>query len=104
MNAFELAVRAVCADRHLGVDAVWRQGGSGPGVAVRLVRRRPDATTAFGEGRFVSGTDEVLVPLANVPDLAVGDTFEVGAELLEVAGDPVRDPRHLAWSAAVRVL
>lgn len=104
MNAFEMAVRAICADRHLGLDAVWRRGGSGPGVPVRLIRRRPDVTTSFGDGRFVSGADEVLVPLTSIPDLAVGDTLEVGAEVLEVAADPVRDARHLVWSAPVRVL
>lgn len=104
MNAFEMAVRAVCADRHLGVYAVWRQGGSGPGVPVRLIRRRPDAVSSFGEGRYVSGADEVLVPVAAVPDLGAGDTLEVGPEVLEVTADPVRDARHLVWTAQVVAL
>lgn len=104
MNVFEMAVLAVCADRHLGSDAVWRQGGVGPGTDVRLIRRRPDATTGFGEGRFITGTDEVLVPLSSVPQLAAGDTLTIGGEVLEVAADPVRDMRHLVWSAPVRVL
>ena len=101
MTAFGLAVGALFADRNMAVDALWRRAGSGPAVAVRVVRRRPDAVSSFGEGRYVSGADEVLVPVAAVPDLGVGDTLEVGPEVLEVTADPVRDARHLVWTAQV---
>lgn len=101
MAAFDLAAAALFADRNLGMDAIWRQGGTGPGVAVRVIRRSPDEVLRFGDGRFVTATEVLLVRVADVPDLARGDTFTLGAEVLAVQAEPVRDARRLIWTAEV---
>ncbi len=104
MTAFAVAVGALFADRNLATDALWRQGGGGTPRALRVIRRNPDSVVSFGEGRFVADTDEVLVQVASAPDLGPGDTLEIGAEMLVITGDPVRDARRLVWTAQVRAL
>lgn len=104
MTAFAVAVGTLFADRNLASDALWRQGGTGPEQSVRVIRRSPDATVPYGDGRFVVDTDMVMLPLSSVPDLAPGDTIEIGAEILVVTGDPLRDARRLVWTAQVRPL
>lgn len=102
MTAFAVAVGTLFADRNLAADALWRQGGIGPAQPLRVIRRSADATVPFGEGRFVTDTDMVILPLASVPDLAPGDTLQIGPETLIISGEPVRDARRLVWTAQVR--
>lgn len=102
MTAFAGAVTTLFRDRNLAVDALWRSGGTGPAQAVRVIRRSPDATVGFGDGRFAVDTDSVMLPLSAVPALAPGDTLQIGAELLVIAGEPMRDARRLVWTAQVR--
>jgi hypothetical protein len=102
MTAFAVAVGTLFADRNLAMEALWRQGGAGPGQPVRVIRGSPDVTAPFGDARFVTDSDMVMVPVASVADLAPGDTFQIGAEVLVVSGEPVRDARRLIWTAQVR--
>ncbi len=49
MSAFDSAMAALLADPHLGVDALYRVGGTGNPVALRVLRTSPD--------RIASGFD-----------------------------------------------
>ena len=102
MTALAAAVAALFRDRNVGVDALYRVGGADPGVLVRVIRVAPDRVTAFGEGRFVTGTMTLDVRIADAPGLAAGDTFEIEGRLHEVRGEPVRDAERLVWAAEVR--
>ena len=84
------------------MDALYRVGGAGPGVAVRVIRVAPDRIASFGEGRFVTDTLALNVRIADAPGLAAGDTFEIEGRLHEVRGAPIRDPDRLFWAAEVR--
>ena len=53
MNAFALAADTLFGDQNLALDALWRAGGAGPGVAIRSIRRSLDRALEFGDGRFV---------------------------------------------------
>ncbi|PRX29009.1 hypothetical protein SAMN05216257_10490 [Meinhardsimonia xiamenensis] len=102
MSALETAIRALFADRNMADDATWLPGGAGPGIPVRIIRARPEelvdwqGTVAVGDGYVVR------VPVGSVPDLAIGDRFEIGGETVEVVGEPRRDERRLVWTAEVR--
>ena len=48
MNAFTIAIDRIFADANMAVDAIWFAGGTGPGVAVRVIRKSPDEITPFG--------------------------------------------------------
>ncbi|KPQ06195.1 MAG: hypothetical protein HLUCCA12_12155 [Rhodobacteraceae bacterium HLUCCA12] len=104
MNAFAASTDILFTDPHLSQAAIYRAGGTGAEVPVRVVRRAPDRLASFGEGRFV--TDSVLIDVrtSDIAELAEGDTFEIDGALYEVRGAPVRDGRHLTWAAEARQL
>ncbi len=104
MTAFTAAAAALFRDPNIAVDALYRPGGIGLGVAIRVIRSAPDQVAAFGEGRFVTDTVLIAVCVADAPDLASGDTIEVNGVLFEVRADPIRDADRLVWSAQARAL
>lgn len=104
MNAFETATRLLFLDPHLSLAAIYRAGAAPPDVPVRIIRRAPDRIASFGEGRLITDSVLIDVPVASVPTLMRGDTFDVGAARYEVRGDPVRDADRLIWSVEARAL
>ena len=96
MNAFADAMGALVADPNLGVEAVYRQGGTGPAIAVRVLRSSPDRVgDAFGT-EILSATNILSVAIAVLPDLAAGDSFALGGDLLTVT-HAERDASGTAW-------
>ena len=96
MSAFADAMTALVADPNLGTEAVYRQGGTGPAVPVRVLRSSPDRVAdAFGT-EIVSASDILAIATATLPDLAAGDSFAVGADLLTVS-HAERDASGTAW-------
>ncbi|MCA3517443.1 MAG: hypothetical protein INF02_01960 [Phenylobacterium sp.] len=104
MTAFATATAALFRDRNIAVDALYRPGGIGAGVSIRVVFSSPDQLAAFGEGRFVTDTVLIAVRVADAPGLGTGDTINVDGVQFEVRTDPVRDVDRLVWSAEVRAL
>jgi hypothetical protein len=102
VTAFAAATSALFRDPNIAVDALYRPGGIGVGVAIRVIRSAPDQVAAFGEGRFVTDTVLIAVCVADAPDLASGDTIEVDGLLFEVRADPGRDADRLVWSVEAR--
>ncbi|MCC6719860.1 MAG: hypothetical protein IT555_18425 [Acetobacteraceae bacterium] len=91
MTAFATAMAAIVADPNLGVPAVYRHGGVGTGVAIRVVRSAADETfDAFGT-TLVRPTDVLLVAASDVPAPAKGDVVLVVGETLTVLA-AIRDP------------
>jgi len=84
VNAFAAAMAALVADGHLGIDAVYRAGGTGSPITVRVVRSSPDVTASVFDASVVQATDVLTVPTASLSDAAPGDTFTVGADMLTV--------------------
>jgi hypothetical protein len=103
MTAFAAAVDLLFADPNIGRDAIWRAGGAGAGVPVRVVFRAPDVANNFGGGRFVAAGRFVDIRISEAPGLASGDTFEIGTASYIVQGEPLADEYNLIWSAEVRV-
>ncbi|MFN9090936.1 MAG: hypothetical protein ACK5V0_05405 [Alphaproteobacteria bacterium] len=104
MTAFTAATAALFRDRNMAVDALYRPGGIGVGVPVRVIRSAPDSLAQFGEGRFVTDTVLIAVRVADAPGLGPGDTFEIEGTLHTIRGAPVRDADRLVWSAEARAL
>jgi hypothetical protein len=102
MSAFANATAALFRDPNLGQDALWRSGGAGAPVAVRVMLRRPDAVTGFGEGRFVTDSVIIDVECAALGALNPGDTFDIGGAIYEVRGEPLRDALRHVWKAEAR--
>jgi len=101
MNAFAAAVGALFADPNVGRDAVYIAEGGAP-VLVRVVVRRADAVTDFGDARLWSETTRVDLRVAEVPNPRPGDRIEIDGDAYLMQGEPVRDRERLVWTVDLR--
>ena len=101
MDVFAAALGDILADPHVGVDAVWRQAGTGAPVAVRVVRSSPDRVAAAFDAAVIQATDVLTVAVADVPDVASGDSFSIGSDVLTVT-HAERDSIGVAWRVFCR--
>ena len=103
MTAFAAAMAVLFGDPHLSVVARYRVQDRGEGRALRVIRRNPDRVVGFGEARIVAETGMFDLPLADVPDLAAGDTLEIAGDLgvlrWRIQGTPLADRDPLFWTA-----
>lgn len=102
MNAFATAMNVIFADANMAVDAIWFAGGTGPGVAVRVIRKSPDEVTPFGAGRILSETTQLDARLADLPTPAPGDLIRIGLEDFILQGEPKLDRERLIWTLNTR--
>lgn len=102
MTIFAAALVSLFADPNIGVDAIWRPGGGGPGIPLRVVRRSPDDELQFGGSTMVAETNRIDAIISQCPDLRSGDTFEIEGEDFVVQGAPIRDRDRLLWQIELR--
>ena len=76
MSAFAAAVGALFADGNIGRDAVYVADGGAP-VLVRLIARRADDVTEFGDARLWSETTRIDLQVAELPNPRPGDRIEI---------------------------
>ena len=91
MSAFASAVDALFADPNLGEDALWKAGGIGAGVAVRIIRKSPDRMAEFGDSRAVLPTIGIDIRRSQSATITEGDLILIGAETYRIIGEPMGD-------------
>lgn len=101
MSAFAAAVGALFADPNMGRDAIYFADGGAPQM-VRVVARRADAVTDFGDARLWSETTRVDLRVAEVANPRPGDRIEIDTEAFLIQGEPVRDRERLVWTVDLR--
>ncbi len=101
MAAFGGLVDRLFADPNLGRDAVFEPAG-GPPVTIRVVARREDAITDFGDARLWTETTRFDVRVSEVATPRPGDRLDLDGESFIVQGEPVRDRERLVWTLDVR--
>lgn len=104
MTVFASAIDVLFGDPNIARSALWRTGGAGAGVAVRVIIKRPDQVVGFGDSRAVLPTMLIDVRRTEVPDPATGDTVELDGDVFEIIATPVADSLRLVWTceAALR--
>ncbi|SDL37049.1 head-tail joining protein [Paracoccus chinensis] len=102
MSAFAGAVRTMFRDRNMTVPATWRARGVSHDVALRAIRKSPDALSGFGDASLVSDQTVVDVMVADAPTIAPGDLLIIGAEWFVVQSEPMRDRERLVWTLDLR--
>jgi hypothetical protein len=102
MNAFTTAMNVIFADANMAVDAIWFAGGTGPGIAVRVIRKSPDEITPFGAGRILSETTQLDARIADMPTPAPGDLIRIGLEDFILQSEPKLDRERLIWTLNTR--
>jgi hypothetical protein len=101
MSAFAAAVGALFADGNIGRDAVYIADGGAPAL-VRLIARRADDVTEFGDARLWTETTRVDLQVAEVPNPRPGDRIEIDGDAFLIQGEPVRDRERLVWTIDLR--
>jgi len=101
MSAFAAAIDDLFADPNIGRDAVYIADGGAP-VLVRVVARRADAVTEFGDARLWSETTRIDLRVAEVPEPRPGDRIEIEGDAFLFQGAPVRDTERLVWTLDLR--
>ncbi len=102
MNAFAAAIGALFADPNIGRDSVYIADGGVP-VLVRVVARRADTVTDFGDTRLWSETTQVDLRVADVVSPRPGDRVEIDGDAFLIQGEPVRDRERLVWTLDLRL-
>jgi len=97
MSAFAAAVSALFGDPNIGREAVYIADG-GATVLVRLIARRADDVSDFGDARLWSETTRVDLRVVEVPNPRPGDRIEIDGDAFLIQGEPVRDRERLVWT------
>jgi hypothetical protein len=100
MNAFAIGMDALFADDNIATDAIYTAGGGTP-VLVRMVVRRADSITGFGEAKLWSESQRFDLRVSEVANPRPGDRLEIGGEAFLIQGEPVRDAERLIWAIDV---
>ena len=77
-------------------------GGTGTGIAVRVIRKSPDEVTPFGAGRILSETTMLDARIVDMPTPAPGDRIRIGPEDFILQGEPKLDRERLIWTLNTR--
>ncbi len=69
---------------------------------MRIIARRADAVTDFGDARLWSETTRIDLRVAEVPAPRPGDRIEIDGDAFLIQGEPVRDREWLVWTVDLR--
>ena len=100
MKALSIGMDALFADDNIAMDAIYTAGGGNP-VLVRVVARRADSITGFGEAKLWSETQRFDLRVSEVTNPRPGDRLEISGEAFLIQGEPVRDAERLIWTIDV---
>ena len=101
MSAFSVAVDGLFNDPNIAREAVLTPAGGSPAL-VRLITRRADEITGFGDARLWSETTRVDLRVSEVTNPRPGDRIEIDGEAFLIQGEPVRDRERLVWTVDLR--
>ncbi len=104
IDAFASAIDALFADPNIGEDALWKAGGVGAGVAVRIIRKSPDRMAEFGDSRAVLPTVGIDIRRSQAATITEGDLIMIGAATFKIISEPIGDALGLVSACeAVKV-
>ena len=101
MSAVGVALDALFLDSNIARDAVYIAEG-GATQLIRVVTRRADEVTGFGDARIWSETTRVDLRVVEVATPRPGDRIEIEGDAFLIQGEPVRDRERLVWTVNLR--
>jgi hypothetical protein len=101
MSAFAAAMDALAADPNIGTEAIYRVGGTGAPVPLRVVRSAPDRLVDTFGTSVIQASDVLTVAIAVLPSVEADDSFALGPDLLTVT-HAERDAAGIAWRVFCR--
>ena len=101
MSVFAAAIDNLFADPNIARDATYLAGGGTPQL-IRVVTRRADEVTSFGDARLWSETTRIDLRVAEVANPRPGDRVEIEGDAFIIQGEPLRDRERLIWTVNLR--
>jgi hypothetical protein len=101
MSVFAAAIDNLFADPNIARDATWIADGGAPQL-IRVVTRRADEVTGFGDARLWSETTRIDLRVAEVPNPRPGDRRRDRGRGFLIQGEPMRDRERLIWTVDLR--
>jgi hypothetical protein len=101
MSVFAAAIDNLFADPNIAIEAIYIADGGAPRL-VRVVTRRADEVTGFGDARLWSETTRIDLRVAEVTNPRPGDRVEIEGDAFLIQGEPVRDRERLVWTVDLR--
>ena len=101
MSVFAAAIDNLFADPNIARESTYIADGGSP-VLIRVVTRRADEVTSFGEAPLWSETTRVDLRVSEVPNPRPGDRIELDGEAFLIQGEPARDRERLVWTVNLR--
>tara|TARA_R110002073_G_scaffold11117_24_gene51468 strand:+ start:1612 stop:1926 length:315 start_codon:yes stop_codon:yes gene_type:complete len=103
MSVFAAVIDNLFADPNIAREATYIASGGGAPRLIRVVMRRADAITGFGEARLWSETTRIDLRVAEVPAPRPEDRIEIDGEAFLIQGEPTRDRERLVWTVDLRL-
>lgn len=100
--SFEDMIAALFADSMLARAAIYQPKDASESFTVRVMAKRPDVITGFGEGNIHSATCLFDVQAKDVVRPTVGDRITVDDAAYIVQSEPVADSERLVWTLNAR--
>ena len=97
MSIFAAAIDNLFADHNIAREATFIANGGQPQL-IRVVMRRADEVTGFGDARLWSETTRIDLRVAEVSAPRPGDRIEIEDDAFLIQGEPVRDRERLVWT------
>ena len=101
MSVFAAAIDNLFADPNIAIEAIYI-ADSGTPQLIRVVTRRADEVTGFGDARLWSETTRIDLRVAEVTNPRPGDRVEIEGDAFLIQGEPVRDRERLVWTVDLR--
>ena len=101
MSVFATAIDNLFADPNIARDATYIADGGAPKL-IRVVTRRADDITTFGDARLWSETTRIDLRVAEVSNPRPGERIEISSEAFLIQGEPIRDRERLVWTLDLR--
>jgi len=100
-SIFASAIDNLFTDPNIARDATYIADVGAPAL-IRVVIRRADDITSFGDARLWSETTRIDLRVAEVATPRPGDRVEIDGEAFIIQGEPVRDRERLIWTVDLR--
>ena len=97
-TAFGAAIEAIFRDANVAEDAIGEREASETISPFASFANRRTRWSGFGSSRAVMATVLIDLRVSEVASPASGDTAEIGGDMFDIIGTPVRDGLGLVWT------
>lgn len=97
MSAYAAGTYIYFDDPNGAIDGIFRAGGTGTPVPLRVIKLTPVQQAQFGAVRVAVDAATFEIRVADVAAPAAGDTLSVSGILHHVQGAPVLDETGTVW-------